>query len=320
MAFHNVKLPDELALGFMAGPSANTVVQSTASGHEYRVSRQSQMRHRYQAAKQALTYAEFSALVEFFVGRRGALHGFRFKDWGDFTTATDGVSAPNKLDVALGTGDGTTTDFQLIKKYDASGPAPYARTLTLPVTSSVVAHDGSGGTPTFSVVATTGVISFATAPANGNVVTAGCEFDVPVRLSSKSESWLNATHDHYNNLSWSSIELLEILDEVEWPELWDPGGSTAGASGGYLDTAEDVILAATTKVWALNATTSGLKAFLPAVDRIPGGEVFTILVGTGNTLQLVDDVGANVGSALATSSVNRVALLRGTTTATWLVY
>ena len=78
-----------------------------------------------------------ATLVAFFEARRGRLHGFRFKDFADFRScAPSGVVGA--FDQALGEGDGTRTDFQLVKLY-----GDVARPIRKPVEGSVrAAVDG----------------------------------------------------------------------------------------------------------------------------------------------------------------------------------
>lgn len=323
MGFHNVKLPDNIAQGFEAGPGASTVVQSTASGHEYRVQRAAQLRHRYRGTKDGVEYEEWSELLDFFHGRRGALHGFRFKDWGDYSTAEDGVSAPGIIDVVLGTGNGSDQTFQLSKLYDGTGPAPYSRPITLPVAGTVKAAINGVETTDFTVDTTTGIVTFNVAPGNGLAVQGGCEFDVPVRFGERTEEWMAATHDHYNNLSFENFDLIEILDELEWPELWHPGGTLEGADvDGYVDKDKDFTIGGVTKVWPIDPTVAGLSAFLPPPDRIPGGEVYVFLIKSGPLGDLVirDDAGTAVTGTLTGGEHIRIALLRSGSNATWLSY
>ncbi len=83
------------------------------------------------------------------------------------------------------TGDGAASAFQLIKTYGATY-APWTRTIQLPVAGSVlVAVDGVSQDPeNFLVSGNTGVVTFLPehVPAVDAVVTAGFEFDVPVRF------------------------------------------------------------------------------------------------------------------------------------------
>ena len=107
----------------------------------------------------------------------------------------------------FGTGDGATTTFQLVKRY-ASGSQTWVRTITKPVAGSViVALNGASQASGWSVDTTTGVITFTTAPGSGVAITAGFEFDVPVRLDTDA---LDVTLDLERLGSITSIPLLEI--------------------------------------------------------------------------------------------------------------
>jgi uncharacterized protein (TIGR02217 family) len=118
-------------------------------------------------------------VVAFFEERRGRLYGFRFRDRIDWRSGPPGT-APTPLDQAIGTGDGATTGFPLVKT-SGGAHAPYARAIAKPVEGSVrVAVDGveTG----FTCDPATGIVVFTTAPPAGAAVTAGFDFDVPVRF------------------------------------------------------------------------------------------------------------------------------------------
>ena len=88
------------------------------------------------------------------------------------------------MDQEIGVGDGLTTVFQLRKTY-ASGGSAYTRDLVKPVAGSVkVAVAGVVQTlpAEFTVEEARGIVTLNLPPALGAVVTAGCEFDVPVRF------------------------------------------------------------------------------------------------------------------------------------------
>src|SRR5690606_29148149 len=106
--------------------------------------------------------------------------GFRFRDFADFQSATPG-QAIDAMDQYLGKGDGEARAFQLVKYY---GDA--ARVIAKPVEGSViVALSGVALAPeAFAVEPTTGVVTLNVAPAEGAVVTAGFQFDTPVRFDS----------------------------------------------------------------------------------------------------------------------------------------
>lgn len=87
-------------------------------------------------------------------------------------------------DQIIGYGDGARTEFQLTKTY-RSGENAYARPIDKPVPGSVrigmhdtELRDGVA----FSVDTATGRVTFAEPPITGIAVTAGFEFDVPVRF------------------------------------------------------------------------------------------------------------------------------------------
>jgi uncharacterized protein (TIGR02217 family) len=70
--------------------------------------------------------------------------------------------------------------FQLVKTY-GTGLRNYVRAINKPVAGTVlVAVNGVAATP--SVDYATGLLTFASAPAPGAVITAGYEFDVPARF------------------------------------------------------------------------------------------------------------------------------------------
>jgi len=127
--------------------------------------------------------ADIESVIAFFEARQGQLFGFRWKDWADYRScpADQAVSA---ADQPLGSGDGSQTEFALRKVY-ASGPASYEREITRPVSGTVrVLVDGSEAVPgvDFTLVPESGAIRFSSPPANGTVLRAGFEFDVPVRF------------------------------------------------------------------------------------------------------------------------------------------
>lgn len=182
--FHEVRFPLDVALRGSGGPSRLTEIVTLASGREHRNTRWADSRRRYDAGLGIRTLDALHAVLGFFEERRGRLYGFRYRDRVDFRSGPPSA-APGPTDQPLGTGDGSTTVFALAKTY-GSGPAPYRRAIAKPVSGSVrIAVNGSEVPPAdFVCDATTGLVTFATSsvPAPGAVVTAGYEFDVPVRF------------------------------------------------------------------------------------------------------------------------------------------
>ena len=181
--FHEVRFPLDVSLGSRGGPVRRTDIVTLASGREHRNSRWASSRRRYDAGLGVRTVDTLHAVIAFFEERRGKLYGFRFRDRTDWRSG-EPSKEPTPLDQRIGTGDGTTKNFQLVKTYGSSF-APYVRTITKPVGGSVnVAVDGVEQEvgAAFNCDPTTGLVTFAEAPPAEAVITAGFAFDVPVRF------------------------------------------------------------------------------------------------------------------------------------------
>ena len=206
MAFHEVRFPDNISRGARGGPERRTQIVELASGDEERNASWANSRRRYDVAYGIRRADDLAAVVAFFEARNGRLHGFRFKDWGDHKSCLPS-GTPSPTDQVIGTGDGTTTEFQLVKRY-ASGAQSWMRAITKPVAGTVrIALGGVEQPSGWSVDTTTGVVSFGAAPAAGVAITAGFEFDVPVRFDTDA---LDVTLDLERLGSITSIPLLEL--------------------------------------------------------------------------------------------------------------
>jgi uncharacterized protein (TIGR02217 family) len=185
MAFHEIRFPVEIAFGATGGPERRTEIVTLGSGFEERNSPWADSRRRYNAGYGLRSLDDVHEVIAFFEARHGRLHGFRWKDRADWKSCAPGASVAAS-DQTIGAGDGARTEFALTKTY-ASGGAAYTRAIAKPVAGTVrIAVDGVekiAGTH-FSVDAATGIVSFVdeAAPASGAAVTAGFEFDVPVRF------------------------------------------------------------------------------------------------------------------------------------------
>ena len=183
MTFHDVRFPLAIAFASSAGLERRTEIVRLVNGHEERNTPWEQARRRYDAGLGVRSRDDLDRVLAFFEARRGPLHAFRWTDWLDHASCPPS-SSPAPTDQRIGTGDGDTSVFQLVKRY---GTAPHAlvRPVTRPVSGTVrAALDGAEqaeGT-TFTVDHDTGLVTFATPPAAGVAVTAGFAFDVPARF------------------------------------------------------------------------------------------------------------------------------------------
>lgn len=181
MAFHEVRLPDEIEQGATGGPRFKTNVIVLASGHERRNIEWEVTRGIWDIAYDTSEKDFYETVITFFYARQGQAHGFRFKDWTDFEMARQ----------IIGATDGSLATFQTFLRY-SSGGIDYDRTLNKLVSGSVqvwvnnVSIAEGGGASQFAVNLNTGLITIGStlAAQSGTDVEVLCEFDVPVRFSS----------------------------------------------------------------------------------------------------------------------------------------
>ncbi|MEO8883884.1 MAG: DUF2460 domain-containing protein, partial [Devosia sp.] len=135
MSFHAIRFPLDIALGAHGGPERLTDIVTLSSGAEQRNSRWANSRRRYNAGYGVKSRTDMQAVLAFFEERRGRFNSFLWRDGLDFSSS-GGNGTPTPADQPIGTGDGTTTAFQLTKQYGASFD-PWFRPITKPVAGSV---------------------------------------------------------------------------------------------------------------------------------------------------------------------------------------
>jgi uncharacterized protein (TIGR02217 family) len=206
MPIDNVRFPTAIARGAVAGPERRTDVVTTASGHEERNVRWANSRRRYSVGYGVKSLDDIHTVIAFFEERRGRLHAFRFKDHTDFKSCAP-LAARQATDQLIGTGTGATAKYQLVKTY-GTGLRNYQRKITTPVVGTVLIAVNGTATTQYSLDAQTGIITFNTSPANGSVITAGYEFDVPVRFDTDE---IRINLDHFNGGEIPDIPLIEVM-------------------------------------------------------------------------------------------------------------
>ena len=183
MNFHEVRFPANLSFGSVGGPERRTDVVTLANGFEERNTPWAHSRRRYDAGVSMRSLDDVELLIAFFEARRGEMFGFRWKDWSDYKSCLTSAE-PSFDDQDIAVGDEETSAFQLMKTY-RSGTHDYVRPISKPVEGSVrIGLDGVEQLEgvDYEVDAATGFVHFTHPPDIGVVVTAGFEFDVPVRF------------------------------------------------------------------------------------------------------------------------------------------
>ena len=192
-AFDDVLFP--LALGREAEvtPGFSTAILTSAGGREARNAAWAEARTTYDVGPGIRSAEDIAALLTFFRARMGPARGFRLRDPFDSTGK----------DEALGSGDGTTRRFALVRHY-----GDQMRRITRPVGGSVSVKVAGQGITGF-VVEPGGWLLLDSAPAAGAGVTASFTFDVPVRFA---EDRLSATLAGFQAGAAPSVPLVEVRE------------------------------------------------------------------------------------------------------------
>jgi uncharacterized protein (TIGR02217 family) len=200
MSFIEERLDLGITYGTIATLATKTTIIEEGGGAEQRTIDWEQPMLKFAIGQRGCINDELEYFIEFHQERKGAYEAFRFKDWSDWRV--DGG--------AIGTGDGTTTEFQLFKIYSVAGQA-VKRPITKPVAGTLTVYVAGTVTSLVTVNTATGLITFASAPTGA--ITADFEFDVPVRFEGdeiklRFESFEPGTGRKIFN--WEGLTLVEV--------------------------------------------------------------------------------------------------------------
>ncbi|WP_048649125.1 DUF2460 domain-containing protein [Nitratireductor soli] len=210
-SFHDIRFPLAVSFGATGGPERRNEIVQLVSGREKRNARQADARRFYDAGTGLRSLDDIYEVLAFFEARRGSLHGFRFRDPFDMKSCRPSQT-PTHLDQETGLGDGIRTRFPLSKVY-GEGEDAVLRPITRPVPGTVLV--GVNGAVQqadlhFSLDAETGEVVFqaGAVPPAGTLITAGYEFDVPVRFDTER---LSVSLSAFKAGQIPAIPLVEIL-------------------------------------------------------------------------------------------------------------
>lgn len=250
--FQEILFPNDISYGSSGGPKFKTTIFTADSGYEQRNIDWQNVRCEYDVSQAIKTQDQMAALFAFFMAVQGRAYGFRFLDYGDYQINNQ----------QIGTGDGTTTVFQMVKTYTSAQPESgesysYTRTITkinwdtlagLTVGGNLVTEQAGPYSNTdtnnyYTIDETTGLITFRFPPAGpiyqtnaqGQVVTNN---GVPV-IATPAQAvmvgycefhvpvrfdidHLDITQEFWETSSWPNITLLEVRD---WSSVMIPQGS-----------------------------------------------------------------------------------------------
>ncbi|MBW7990053.1 MAG: TIGR02217 family protein [Planctomycetes bacterium] len=306
MAFHEVQFPIGISYGSGFGPAFSTNITETDSGQEERIARWANARRRYDVREAIKSRDDIYTIQQFYIVRGGAANGFRFKDFTDFSSASNGRGTPDDEDQSIGTGDASEVSFQLTKQY-VSGIFTRNRNITKPVSGTVVvALDTVAKTEgvDFTVDTTSGLITFTAAPGGGAAITAGFEFDVPVRFGKEADDQLLIAIDSFDITQISSLPLIEIRDEDESGE-----DAFQGGAADLSVTADTQLSVGTGRTINLSTVGAGLDLILPVKTNLPGGGPYFFVFNNGaNTITVVDSPGGSTVLTIAAGTDAEIVL------------
>ena len=193
-AFDDVAFPLGLGRDVEVTPHFSTQIVTAAGGAEQRNVGWAEALSHYDVGPGLRSEADIAALLGFFRARLGPARGFRLRDPFDWQGRGE----------AIGTGDGATRRFALVRRYGAA-----VRRITRPVADSVrvvVAGRGAG-----FQLGDGGWVVLDSAPAAGAAVTASFDFDVPVRFAEDRLSVSRATYLAGVAASVPLVELREVF-------------------------------------------------------------------------------------------------------------
>ncbi len=219
--------PEPLSKGSSCEIDWRVSVAELASGREERNAATAHPLRRFDARWAIRDRTEIEAVLNLHHVAGGTLRGFRFRDYTDDRSAL-GSGPITAEDQRIGTGDGTTLSFDLVKTYRV-GAHHYIRPILKPVPGSVlVAIDGE--IVAADVDHATGRVTFAAPPAAGTEITAGFLFHVPVRFDQALD--IDA-HGEFDDIP--AVPLVELRlpgDDAEAPFGWDDVFADHRALGG----------------------------------------------------------------------------------------
>jgi uncharacterized protein (TIGR02217 family) len=207
MAFYeSPRFPERIAFGAEGGPQWRTVVVITTSGAESRNADWAYPRHRWDVSTGIKSQEDFEKVRAHFMSVRGRLHGFRFKDWSDYTAQATG-------DLRGAVQGITTTTFQLVKRY-ASGAQFVNRLIRKPIAQGFQLFDNTTLltlTTDYTINTTTGIVTTVVPRTAANLSWSG-EFDVPCRYDTDELRGAIVSRNNTDGFlhQWSEIPVMEI--------------------------------------------------------------------------------------------------------------
>jgi len=177
-------------------PTFDTKIIEYNTGVEQRIKRHNEVKFKFKIQHDHITQVEMEEIANFFITCRGAYSPFWFKDLSLSITSNQ-----------IGTGTNSATAFQLIRSF-----GDYEKNV-IKVDSSMFTvwlDDVLQSAPTDFTLNNSGVVTFASAPSSGAVITATHDFYFLVRFAVDAVNYEYFLHQLFNQ---RSVEFIEIIGE-----------------------------------------------------------------------------------------------------------
>lgn len=319
MAFTNEQFPTLISYGSQGGPRHSSSFIELSSGQRKVTTRWDGALRRWDAKFGIKRQSDLYSVYNFLLAHNGGEHTFRFQDHLDYTSnSSDGNSTTiSNLDQLIGTGDGTTTDFQLVKSY-TRGSYTAVRAITLPRAGVLVSVNGSSITEgvDFTVNYFTGVVTITPAPGAGHLVKAGYLFDCHAQFAEDTDQLMNISMTAFKVGEIPSI----IIDEV--PNV---SGNMArrsyGGSSVITLTQDTKISLNHGELIKVDATIAGRSIWLPNPKGIGSGKLYFSLHNFGpQSFDIKTHIGTTLATIASTYSVWISLVQNADTSKTWIVH
>jgi uncharacterized protein (TIGR02217 family) len=196
-------LPSLAGLGFdvVRTPVWDTTIQTAINGKETRIARMTYPRWKweltYNVLRSSAAFGELQQLSGFFNARQGMFDTFLYQDADD--NAVTGQ--------ALGTGDGTTTAFQLVRTWGGFNEPMFAvNAISHVYINGTIQSPGNYSVSNWGT-STPGILTFNTAPSASAAITVDFSYYFPVRMSADNVDFTLFLSQYYKAKKFSFISV-----------------------------------------------------------------------------------------------------------------
>lgn len=323
--------PPDISYGSSGGPSFGNIIHRTPAGRVSVLQLTIDPPSRWSVRWEREQFST-SAVLNFARVTHGALHGFRFLDFNDFSSAPTNDGAWSTSDSShrheIGVGDGTTVRFPIQKVYSAGGSTKSRRIrkpmrlseaqatshsilseLTLESEMHAVWQNGTQKTLTthFSIDYETGEVVFVSAPSVGHVIEWAGYFVCAARFGPNSDQQLSQIAQSFAERSFDEIDIEEIIEATSMlvPERFGGAASyfieDAAATQRILGFGDGEFI----RIDADAVSPSPFPVKLPALDAsLEGGPFVRIVnIGASKSLDIQTSTGTSLNTVLAGETI-----------------